>query len=134
MSSNLGHKFVPNVLLVKSKFIRRDDKLLVVTVDNVPWPESLDVDVLLIVGGNADVVDFDPLIVCESNGNFRIFFDEPLESAVKALSGVSSIDLWTLFELRPNDRRAVKDENEDFVVDTDVFVDDNTVVSDRKDE
>jgi hypothetical protein len=50
------------------------------------------------------------------------------------LSGVSSIDLWTLFEFRTNDKRDVNDENEDFVVDIGAFVDVNVVVSDRKDE
>jgi hypothetical protein len=48
--------------------------------------------------------------------NFRDFFVEPLETVLKATSGVSSIDLFILFEFRTNERRDVNDENEDFVV------------------
>ncbi len=123
ISSNLGHKFVPNVVFVKSKLFRRDEKLLFVNVDNDPWTESLDT---ADEGG-----DFDPLNVWDSNDNFRLFLDEPFERVAKELSGVSSIDLWILLEFRVKDKREVNDVNEDFVVDTEGFADVNAVVSDK---
>lgn len=94
ISVNFGQRLVPNVVRVRSIFVRRElfneKSVRVSSVDGV---------------GNFDAIDFR-----------RDFFIEPFESVIKARSGVSSTDLLTLFEFRTNERRDANDDNDDFVV------------------